>query len=478
MPDYTLYQLALSYGGLKRGNEKIWSLRRLLQQYPASEYAGNANFEIGRTYHTTVNNADSAKYYYNQLITNYPNSSMKKAALSSVGAIYFNEKNLNKALETYKQVIAEFPNTEESANANEMIREIYIEMDNPNGYIDYANSGIPGVNVSEDEQDEIMWLSAKKLYVDKKYNEALTSLTNYLTKFPNGQFHIEANYFKAELHLYFEEKDPALVCYRVVADAPRGAYTEESTLKAASILYDKKQWQDAFTYYEKLYPVSENKSTKLIAALGKLRCSYALNNYDNVIAAAIEVIENEKSNEEQKRESHYKMAKAYYAKDNKVRALNLFETLAKEVVSAEGAEAKFRVAEINYSMKRDSIAEELVYEFAQSNSPHGYWLAKSFILLSDIYYERGDLFSAKHTLQSLLNNYVNEIDGIKDEASAKLTKIIDEEQAKAGEEDLLDLKINLLDENGTDEKLFEEESEIGLPKPDKIEEKEPKTINE
>jgi hypothetical protein len=141
------------------------------------------------------------------------------------------------------------------------------------------------------------------------------------------------------------------------------------------------------------------------------------------------------------------------------------------VKSVEGAESRFRVAEINYKMKNDTVAENLIYEFAQSNSPHGYWLAKSFILLSDIYYERGDFFSAKHTLQSLLNNYVIETDGIKDEASEKLTKIIDEEQANAAQEDMLNLKINLLDEGGEDDNLFEEENHIDLPKPANMEEK-------
>lgn len=468
MPDYTLYQMALSYGGLKKSNEKIWALRRLIQNYPESEYSGNANFEIGRTYHTSTSKADSAKYYYNRVIVNYPNSSMKKAALSSIGAIYFNERNFNKALDIYKQVIAEYANTEEAKNAADMIKAIYLEQDNPNGYVEWANDS--GTNISEDEQDEILWQVAKKLYMDKKYNEALTSLTSYLSKFPKGQFYIEANYFKAELHFYFEEKDAALINYCVVADASRGSYTEESTIKAASIMFDKKQWQKAYDYYDKLYPISENKSTKLLAAIGKLRCAYNLNNYDNVISSAALVIEHEKSNEEQRREAHYKMAKSFYAKDNLVRALNLFESLSKEVISAEGAEAMFIVSEINYKFKKDTLAEELIYQFAQANSPHGYWLAKSFILLSDIYYERNDFFSAKHTLQSLMNNYPNETDGIKDAASAKLTKILDEEEAKKGQEDLLNLKINLLEtgSNQSDEKLFDEEKLIDMPKPAEI----------
>jgi tetratricopeptide (TPR) repeat protein len=477
--DYSLYQMSLSYGGLKQPEQKIWSLKKLLNSYPDSEYSGNANFEIARTYHTTFNNLDSAKYYYNSLIVNYPNSSMKKASLSSLGAVYFSQREFNRALDIYKQVIAEYPNTEEASNANEMIRTIYIELDKTEEYIDFANSGVPGVSVSRDEQDEIMWLAAKKLYIDQKYEDALGSLTNYLEKFPSGIHYIEANYFKAEISFYNKNYDDALVSYKIVADASRGSYTEESTLRTAGLLFDKEDWHQAYNYYEKLYPVAENKSTKLIAAIGRLRCSYNSENYDNVISAAVDIIENEKSNEEQIREAYYKMAKSYYNKNNNIRALGLFEDLSKEVISFEGAEAKYRVAEINSLMKRDSVAEDIIYEFAQSNSPHSHWIAKSFILLAEIYYSRGDSFSAKHALQTVLNSYENETDGVKDQASDLLTKIIDEEEAARIEQEYLNLRKTLIpniedasdneDENGkfgtpVSPQMIEKDLNIGIEK--------------
>lgn len=471
--DYSLYQMSLSYGGQKMPDQKIWSLRRLTSEFPESEYAGNANFEIGRTYHTALNDLDSAIYYYNKLITNYPNSSTKKTALSSIGAVYFSQKEFNKSLDIYKQVIAEYPNTEEAYNANEMLRAIYIELDNINEYIEYASSGVPGVSVSQDEQDSIMWLAATKQYVDQKYNEALTSLTNYLNKFPKGIHHIEANYFKAELHYYFEEKELALISYKIVANESRGKHTEESILKVASILFDQKDWQQAYSYYNKLYPIAENKSTKLIAAIGRLRCAYNLKDYDNVIIASVDVIENEKTNEEQNREAYYKMAKAYYAKNNKVRALSLFENLSKEVISYEGAESKYVVAEINFSMNRDSIAEELIYEFAQSNSPHTYWLAKSYILLAKIYHKKEDNFSAKHALQTVLNSYENETDGIKDEASKLFSQIVDSEESIKIESDYNELKIKLTpnpDDESQKNDEVQEESDFGLPVPAPLEE--------
>lgn len=461
--DYSLYQMSLTYGGLKMSNEKVWALKKLLAEYPNSEYASNAMYGIARVYQTDLNAEDSAKLYYETLIADYPHSANKSTALSSLGAIEFNRKHYDNALNYYKRVISEFPGTEDASNANDMIKSIYLELDKPDAYIEYANSEGSGVEISKDEQDEIIWLAAKKLYIDKKYNDALKSITKYLNEFPKGKYLIEANYYKAELHFYFEEKDEALKSYRIVADAPANSYTEESTLKSASLLFDKENWSDSYNYYDKLYPIAENKSTKQVAALGRLRCAYNAKNYDNVITSAQDVIDSDRSNIENVREAQYKMAKSFVAKDNKSRALTLFEKLSEEVVSYEGAESKFMTASINYENGNDSIAEEIIYDFAQSSTPHAYWLAKSYILLAQIYFDEEDIFSAKHTLQSVLSNYDNETDGIKDEAQEKLTAIFEAEEAARQEDEMLKLKINLV-EDESDGGLFpDEEFDIELP---------------
>lgn len=464
--DYSLYQLSLAYGGQKMYEEKIWSLQRLLKEYPNSEYSANAIYEIARTYQTSLNNEDSAKYYYEVVVAEYPNSAMKRTAISSLGAIAFNKKQYSKALDYYKLVIAEYPQTDEAQDANNMIKSIYLEMDKPDAYIEYVNNET-SVDMSREEQDEILWLAAKKLYLDKKYNDALKSITNYLKEFPDGKYYIEANYYKAELHFYFEEKDDALVSYRVVADAQMSSYSEESTIKTAGLLFDRSRWDEAYNYYTKMSQITENKSTKLICSLGKLRCADNVKNYDNVIAAAGEVLESEKSNDEQKREAKYKMANAYYAKNNKVRSLALYQDLSTEVTSREGAEAKYLTAQINFDNGNDSIAEEIIYDFAQLSTPHAYWLAKSYILLAEIYFQHEDIFSAKHTLQSVLNNYDNETDGIKDQASNTLTSIFEAEETARQEEEALKLKIYLINDGDPDEDLFNvDDLNIEIEEPD------------
>jgi len=58
------------------------------------------------------------------------------------------------------------------------------------------------------------------------------------------------------------------------------------------------------------------------------------------------------------------------------------------------------------------------------NTPHAYWMAKSFLLLGDVLVEKGDYFQARYTLQSLLDGYGRNDDGILEEAAEKLDKII------------------------------------------------------
>lgn len=60
-------------------------------------------------------------------------------------------------------------------------------------------------------------------------------------------------------------------------------------------------------------------------------------------------------------------------------------------------------------------------------TPHQYWLAKSFLLLSDIYVINKDSFQAKANLQSVIDNYDNANDGIIEEAKLKLSLIVAKE---------------------------------------------------
>ncbi|MEA1897099.1 MAG: hypothetical protein U9N53_05485, partial [Bacteroidota bacterium] len=69
-------------------------------------------------------------------------------------------------------------------------------------------------------------------------------------------------------------------------------------------------------------------------------------------------------------------------------------------------------------------SEAEVMEFIEMNTPHQEWMARIFILSSDISLKKNDIFQARYTLQSLIDYYDIEDDGIKNEARERLNYIL------------------------------------------------------
>ena len=114
-------------------------------------------------------------------------------------------------------------------------------------------------------------------------------------------------------------------------------------------------------------------------------------------------------------------AKANYSLNNFEDALKDFRKVATEVSSMEGAESKFRVAELLYKKDLTAESERIISEFIDQKTPHQYWMARVFLLLADISIKKGDSLQARATLQSLKDYYSVDNDGILDEVKAKLS---------------------------------------------------------
>ena len=71
----------------------------------------------------------------------------------------------------------------------------------------------------------------------------------------------------------------------------------------------------------------------------------------------------------------------------------------------------------------DDEAEKIANEFVNMNTPHQYWMARSFILLADISLKKGDTVMARAILQGLKENYPVSDDEILNEVQAKLDAI-------------------------------------------------------
>lgn len=427
--DYAMFQKAKALGVLSRYDEEIQMLNRILKNYPKSSFVSEAQYELGNTYLLLRDN-ENALISFKKVVSDYPNSSFALKSRLKSGLIYYNSEQYDLALSTFKKVVEEFPNTPESREALASIKNISMEMNRVDDYLDYVK-GLPNEVVRISEQDSMMYISAEKLYLNSDYTGAMPSLERYVTAFPQGAFVTGASFYLADCQLREGKKDEALKNYETVLVNPRSEFTETALLKAATLSYALEKYDTALAYFTTLETSAENKTNVTEAWYGKMRSNYMLKNYEGTLADAAKLLSSEKLSDQMKLEAMMMRANAYYFSDELVLAKSEYKKITEISQGEAGAEAMFNVAEIDFKLSDNASAEKNCFELINRFTAYDYWVAKGFILLSDVYMKNGNNFQAKQTLQSIIDNY--EGDDLRKIASDKLTEIIQKENVKVEE---------------------------------------------
>ncbi|HBX50405.1 MAG: hypothetical protein A2275_18080 [Bacteroidetes bacterium RIFOXYA12_FULL_35_11] len=440
--DYALYQKGLSLGLLKKHDEKISSMQKLIADFPKSAYVDDATFELARSYSITEQK-DLAIKNYQKILSDYQSSGYAKKSLLDLGQIYRNNDEYDDAIKVYKQIIAEDKNTQEAVSAMIGLKNVYMDKNDINTYFEFAKEHSDITDVRQTEKDSLMYGVAERLYLDGNCPKAKESLRSYLAEFPNGMFSLNAHYYKAECHYKDSENEDALIGYSVVASKPKNIFSEPALLKASTLNFELKNYEEAYKQFAALEKVADVKNNMLISRQGQMRAAYLSNNFAAASEAASRLMSTDKLSGEGIREAQFILAQSLFVQNRLDEALPRYKIIAKETKSSEGAESKYKIALIHYIQGADSIAQGVIYDFVEMNTSHQYWLAKSFILLSDILIRQKDDFQAKQTLQSIIENYSITTDEIISDANERLVKIIEREKEMQKAKDTLKLQEQL-----------------------------------
>ena len=95
---------------------------------------------------------------------------------------------------------------------------------------------------------------------------------NYLNKFPEGRYALEANFYKSEMYASQKNWVKATVGYEWVADRAPNKFAEKSILQAARInFFNLKDYAKAEKYYSRLKDFSTSQENKMEAMRGLLQ---------------------------------------------------------------------------------------------------------------------------------------------------------------------------------------------------------------
>ena len=422
--DYALYQYAQSEGGLRQFDAKVKTMKLLEDRFPKSPYVIDAQYEIANTYFSLGQSKEAATAYQN-FVKKYPRNPLTKTALLKLGSIHYNMEEDEKALTVFKSIVENYPNSEEASIALKNIENIYTANGNVDEFFTYIR-GVSFANVTVSYQDSVMYNSAAEKYFSKKFNEAENGFDKYIQQFPEGAFILKAHFYLAECAYYKSDNEKALQGYEYVIKQKDEQFIATSLTNAAYILYTKKEFEKALSYYNLLEQKEVLPTQKLDGLFGKARCYWEMKNYDSAVVYANLTIKEEKASLETKEEARAIIARSALATNNYDLAKTEYTVLSKQNKSEIVSEALYNLAYIEYKKKNLDQAEKKIFEILTSIS-HDYWLAKSYILLGDIYLDKGNSFQAKHMYLSIIENYDGE--ELKQIATEKYNMIIEKENA-------------------------------------------------
>lgn len=403
--DYALYQTAQSQGGLQLFDSKINTLENLVLTYPKSNYALDAQVEIANTY-LTIGNNKKAEELYLDFIEKNPKSPTLKTSMLKLGMVYFNTEQDTKALDIFKKIVKDYPQSEEAGTALKNIETIYSSSGNIEEFFVYVKN-VSFANITVENQDTITYNAAAEKYFNKQFDNAEKGFKTYLDRFPKGVFATQAHFYTAEIAMRKSNDDVALTNYEYVIQNPLDQFEITAIQNAADLYYKKANYLQSLSYYTLLNKKTPIPSQKIDALLGMTRSSFLIKEYSNAIAMAELLLKESKINPDVTNETHMIIARSAMELNDLTKANQEYKYLSKVSKLEYVSEALYNLAYITYLQDDLTGAEKKIFEIL-TNISHDYWLAKSYILLGDIYLAKGNSFQAKHTYLSIIENYEGE----------------------------------------------------------------------
>lgn len=418
---YAEYQRAMTLGAQNNRSAKITALEAIVTA-DRGDYVDDAYYELGRSY-IANDQYDKGVDILEKFIAKYPDAEYSAQALLDLGLAHTNLGNEQKAMAYYDEVIRKAPQSAQSKSALEGVRDIYLSDGDAESYFKYAEQvGLEG-DLDVVARDSMSYVSAQRLYLDNKVESAARSFESYLRNYPEGHYVNDALFFMSDCYMRAEQSSNAIESLSRLVKQGKTQYNERALESLSYLCYQTERYAEAATAYRALYDETSDATKRKNAASGYISSVLKYADDDTIIAMADDMEQMPEVTDVARRKARYAKSEALMKAGKEREAMKVYELLATEVKSAEGAEAYYRLLEAEFVGGNDEKAEQMIMRFAESKTPQNYWLAKAFLILGDIYLAKGDTFQARSTYQSVVDGYSPDNDGIVAEAKSKISKL-------------------------------------------------------
>ena len=415
---YAQYQRAVMLGLSGRSADKVNALQAIITA-GGGDYVDAATYELGRTHIAAQRYQDGAAIL-KRYVERYPGGKHYLAALADLGLVYENLGDNAQALGYYKTIVEKAPASPQAKDAMLAIRGIYVDANDVNTYFTYAQRSGMEIDLSLLQRDSLAYMGAERVYLSGDAQRAVSALQGYLSSNPRGRFRANALYYLAESSLRSGNRVGAIGSLEELSGIYLNEFTVRGLEQLAALTFEEKDYAAAAGAYKRLSQTAVTPATVSAALGGYMRSVAAQGNPEATVRTADEVLASSHADKDVTWQAYFAKARALEKLDRAADALAVYRILSAEGRTPEGAEATYRVIESSFRAGDTAGAEKLIYGLSEQKSTQSYWVARSFLILGDIFAGSGDSFQARATYQSVVEGYSPANDGIVAEARKRI----------------------------------------------------------
>jgi outer membrane protein assembly factor BamD (BamD/ComL family) len=256
--------------------------------------------------------------------------------------------------------------------------------------------------------------------------QAITSLSGYVNKFPNGIHALNANFYLAQSYFADGQEANAVKNYDYVIAKPRSEFTEQALVRLCEIHLKKNDFVKAVPVLKRMEVEADFPQNVTYAQANLMRAYYDEKDYPNAVVYADKVLENPKTDNKVKSDAQIIVARSAIKANDETKARVAYAKLLTIAKGELAAEALYYDA---YFKNKDSKFEDSnksVQKLAKDYSAYKYFGAKGLIVMAKNFYGLKDSYQATFILDSVIKNFASYTD-IVEEAQLELNTIKGEE---------------------------------------------------
>lgn len=367
--DYPLLQQAMMQGHMGKTAEKLSLLDKLISDFPKSALRPDALTEKAQTLSAT-GHPDRAISTYESIAENYAATRQGRNALLQLAILTANSGETDRAIEYYKEVIKRHPSSAEASLALQDLKVIYSRRGNIEELDAFLTSTAGAPQLDEVERNAIAAAALlRKAKAATSAADRLAFSDQMLNKYPDAE----------------------------------GA--EDAMSIAAQAEYDLGMTDRALQRFTTLEERASTASIRHSARMGILRSARDMGKCDVILSTSDNILKSSAAAGSDLQEVKFIRAYALAETGKSTEADKLRNELAKHPETLYGTRAAYELAADEFERGNLEKAQTRIELLIDANPPHAYWLARAYVLLSDILRAQGSDFEANEYLKVLRSNY-------------------------------------------------------------------------